>query len=379
MIFDYDTLKVIWWMLIGVLIIGFAVSDGYDLGVGVLSPFVARTDIERRIVLNAIGPTWEGNQVWFITAVAMMFAVWPQVYATVLSGMYAALILIIFTMIFRPVAIEYRSKLTDIRWRTMWDGTLFVASVVPAFLFGLIFGNVLQGLPFNFDSSLRAHYAGTFGNLFNPFALLIGILGSAMFVMHGALFLQLRTQELIQRRARAAALWAGTVFFLCLAVSGVWAVTSLDGFRLVSMPAADGVPSIVEKVVTKAPGLWRSNFQEYPWMGTVPAAAVLSIMVASALSYFRRPAWAFMASASAISGTVATLGISIFPFIVPSSISPNSSLTVWDATSSHLTLMWMLVATAVFLPIVLIYTRWVYRVMRGKVTEQRIDEQTHSY
>lgn len=379
MIFDYDTLKFIWWVVIGVLIIGFAVSDGYDLGVGILFPFVSRTDIERRIVLNAIGPTWEGNQVWFITALATIFAVWPQVYATVLSGMYVALILIIFTMIFRPVAIEYRSKLTNSRWRAMWDRTLFVASVVPVFLFGLIFGNILQGLPFSFDHLLRAHYAGSFEHLFNPFALLIGVLGLAMFIMHGALFLQLRTQESIQQRARVAALWASAVYFFTFGLSGAWAMISLDGFRLVSLPGTDAVPNIVAKVVTKLPGGWRSNFQEYPWMMIVPAAAALSILAASTLSYFKRPASAFVASAGAICGTIATLAISIFPFIIPSSLSPNSSLTVWDATSSQLTLMWMLVATALFLPIVVIYTGWVYRIMRGKVTKQRIDEQTHSY
>ena len=379
MIFDYDTLKLIWWVIIGILIVGFAVSDGYDLGVGTLFPFVSRSDIERRIVLNAIGPTWEGNQVWLITAVAATFAVWPPVYATVLSGLYVALMLMIFTMIFRPVAIEYRSKLTSTRWRVLWDGTLFVASVVPAFLFGLIFGNVLQGLPFVFDNTLRVDYSGSLMSLFNPFALLTGVLGVAMLVMHGALFLQVRTQDSIYQRARLAALSAGAVFFVSFGWVGVWTLTTLDGFRIVSMPAADAVPNILAKAVTTFPGAWRSNFQEYQWTMIVPAVTVLSILLASTLSYFNRPAPAFLASAGAISGTIASLAISIFPFVVPSSLSPTSSLTVWDATSSQLTLMWMLVATAIVLPIVVIYTGWVYRVMRGKVTKQRIDEQTHSY
>lgn len=379
MIFDYDTLKFIWWVVIGVLTIGFAVSDGYDLGVGVVFPFASRTDIERRIVLNAIGPTWEGNQVWFITALATTFAVWPPVYATVLSGLYTVVILIILTMIFRPVAIEYRSKLTNTRWRALWDWMLFVASLVPAFLFGLILGNVVQGLSFNFDNSLRSNYSGSFIDLFNPFALLAGVLSLAMFTMHGALFLQIRTQESLQQRARVAALLAGGTFFVSFGWCGMWAMTSLEGFRLVSMPAMDAVPNILAKVVTTFPGAWRSNFEEYQWTMIVPAVTALSILVASTLSYFKHPGSAFLASASAISGTIATLAICMFPFIAPSSLSPNSSLTVWDATSSHLTLMWMFVATALFLPIVVIYTGWVYRVMRGKVTKQRIDEQTHSY
>lgn len=379
MILDYETLKLMWWVIIGVLIIGFALTDGYDMGVGMLFPWLARGDMERRIILNAIGPTWEGNQVWFITAVASLFAVWPPVYATAFSTLYVALILMIFAMIFRPIGIEYRNKLSDAHWRMRWDWILFVASIIPAFLFGLIFGNVLQGLPFRFDSAMRSYSTGSFGQLFNPFAILTGAMSTSMWVMHGAIFLQLRTEDPIRRRARRAVLWGSAVFLVTFGLASGGGALSIEGLRIISLPPIDAVPNILAKVIVKAPGAWLSNYRTYPWAITVPAITVLSILLAAFLAYVMRPVAAFIASGVAIAAAIGTFSIALFPFILPSSLSPNSSLTVWDATSSHLTLMWMLVATIILLPIVVLYSAWVFRVMRGKVTEQSLHEQTHSY
>ena len=201
-LFDYATLKLIWWLFVGVLLIGFAILDGFDLGVCILLPFVGRSDVERRVMLNAIGPTWEGNQVWLISAGAGLFAAWPLVYATAFSGLYVALILTLFALFFRPVGIEYRGKREDARWRSAWDWGLFVGGAVPALIFGVAFGNLLQGVPFHFDADQRVFYTGSFFGLLNPFALLAGVVSLGMLTMHGAIFLQLRTDGAVQARAR---------------------------------------------------------------------------------------------------------------------------------------------------------------------------------
>ena len=377
MILDYDTLKFIWWVLVGVLLIGFAVTDGYDLGVGTLLPFIGKTDIERRIILNAVGPTWEGNQVWLITAVGAIFAVWPAVYATAFSAFYLLVMVMLFALFFRPVGIEYRSKLQDPRWRNLWDWGLFTAGALPTFVFGVTFGNVLLGLPFSYDDTLRSSYAGSLFGLLNPFALLCGLVSLSMLAMHGALFIQLRTEDPLQQRAKRAVLLAGGIGFILFALAGIWVATGISGYRIVSMPAG-AVPNILAKVVEHAPGAWLDNYKLYPWAWAAPVLAFSGILLALLLSRVDRPGLAFIASGASLAGVILTAGVSLFPFVLPSSASPNHSLTVWDASSSHLTLTWMFFAALVLLPIVMAYTAWVYRVMRGKVTEQRIREHTHS-
>ncbi len=226
MVIDYEVLKLIWWLFVGVLLIGFALLDGFDLGVGTLLPFVGRTDEQRRVILNAIGPTWEGNQVWFITAGGALFAAWPMVYATAFSGFYWAMLLVLFALFFRPVGFEYRSKVEDVRWRSLWDWGLFAGGAVPALVFGVAFGNLLQGVPFYFDEFLRSYYTGSFWELLNPFALLAGGVSLSMLVCHGAIYLQMRTEGDIQTRARQAATWFGLLFLAAFAagrdLAGLW-------------------------------------------------------------------------------------------------------------------------------------------------------------
>src|SRR5271167_2439273 len=236
-LFDYATLKLIWWLLVGVLLVGFAILDGFDLGVSALLLLIGRSDGERRVMLNAIGPTWEGNQVWFITAGAGTFAAWPLVYATAFSGLYVALILTLFALFFRPVGIEYRAKVEDPRWRTAWDWGLCVGGVVPALIFGVAFGNLLLGVPFHFDADQRVFYTGSFFQLLNPFALLAGVVSLSMLTMHGAIFLQLRTDAAVQERARHAALLCAAVFLVAFALAGVWVARDIEAFRILTMPS----------------------------------------------------------------------------------------------------------------------------------------------
>ena len=378
MVIDYYTLKLIWWLFVGVLLIGFALLGGFDLGVGALLPFVGRTDAQRRVVLNAIGPTWEGNQVWFITAGGALFAAWPMVYATAFSGFYWAMLLVLFALFFRPVGFEYRSKVEDRRWRSAWDWGLFVGGAVPALVFGVAFGNLLQGVPFHFDEFLRPYYTGSFWGLLNPFALLTGVVSLTMLVFHGAIYLQMRTEDDIQARSRQAATVFGLLFLAAFGLAGVWQAYGIEGFRIVTMPDPGSVMTPLDKTVEVAPGAWLTNFSRYPWMMAAPAVVFLGGVLAVLLSRANRPGLGFVCSGSALAGVILTVGFAMFPFIMPSSTQPNSSLTAFDATSSHRTLMLMFGAVVIFLPIVLAYTGWVYRVLRGKSTEENIRANTHS-
>lgn len=378
MIFDYETLKVIWWCFVGVLLIGFAVTDGFDLGVGALLPFAAKTDEERRVVINSVGPVWDGNQVWLILGGGALFAAWPLVYAAAFSGFYIAMLLVLFSLILRPGGFDYRSKMPGTRWRSFWDWCLFVAGAVPALVLGVAFGNLLQGVPFHFDDSLRSYYSGNFFGLLNPFALLAGVVSLSMLVLHGALFLQIRTDGEIRRRARAAALLFGGIFILAFAIAGLWLAFGIRGYRIVSIPDINAAVDPLTKVVQKAPGAWLDNYHSYPWMILAPVLGFVGAALAMWMSARKRPGAGFVFSGLAAAGVILTTGLSMFPFIMPSSTMPNSSLTAWDATSSHWTLTWMFWATIVFLPIVLAYTSWVYRKLRGPVTVESIRETTHS-
>ena len=377
-LFDYLTLKIIWWLFVGVLLIGFALMDGFDLGVGTLLPFIGRTDDQRRVIINSIGPTWEGNQVWFITAGGAVFAAWPVVYATAFSGLYWALLLVLFALFFRPIGFDYRSKVEDPRWRNAWDWGLFVGGAVPALVCGVAFGNLLQGLPFHFDAYLRPFYTGGFFGLLNPFALLAGVISLTMLIMHGGIYLQMRTEDVIYKRAKTAAFIFGIVFLAAFAAAGIWQAYGIEGYRIVSMPDAGSAFTPLEKTVRIAEGAWMENFSNYPLMMAAPIAVFLGGILALILSRIDRTGLAFICSSVSIAGVILTAGFAMFPFVMPSVTNPNHSLTVYDVVSSHRTLNLMFIAVVVFLPIVLVYTSWVYRVMRGKITEEKIRKETHS-
>lgn len=378
MILDYESLKLIWWLFIGVLLIGFAVTDGFDMGVTAWLPFLGKNDEERRVIINTVGAVWEGNQVWFITAGGAIFAAWPFVYAAAFSGLYIALLLVLFAMFFRPVGFDYRSKLADPRWRNFWDWGLFIGGAVPALIFGVAFGNLLLGLPFHLDDTMRAYYTGSFWGLLNPFALLAGIVSLSMLMMHGAIYLELRTDGAVQARARKAALSAGIVCAAAFALAGIWLALGIDGYRIVSMPDANSVFNPLAKTVEISAGAWLSNYQTWPWMMAAPVAGFLGIALALWQGRVGRQGLAFFFSSLALSGIILTAGFSMFPFVMPSSTDPNSSLTLWDAASSQKTLGIMFIVTIIFLPLILIYTSWVYRVLRGKITVQTIKDNTHT-
>jgi cytochrome d ubiquinol oxidase subunit II len=378
MLFDYFTLKILWWIFVCILLIGFAVMDGFDMGVAALLPFVARDDTQRRVLINSIGPTWEGNQVWFITAGGALFAAWPMVYATAFSGLYWALLLVLFALFLRPVGFDYRSKVDDPRWRKFWDWGLFAGGAVPALVFGVAFGNLLQGVPFELDRFMRSTYTGNFFQLLNPFALLAGIVSLSMLVMHGAVYMQMRTEGELNARARKSVRIFGVLFITAFIVAGIWQHKAIDGYRIVTMPDPGTVVTPLDKTVEVVADGWQQNFAKWPPALVAPVAAFTGALLAMILSAAGRPGFAFICSSFSLAGVIMTAAAAMFPFVLPSSTVPDASLTAYDAVSSHRTLNLMFIAVAAFLPIVLAYTAWAYRLLRGKITEEKINSETHS-
>jgi cytochrome d ubiquinol oxidase subunit II len=372
---DYQALRVIWWLLLGVLLIGFAVMGGFDLGTAMLLPFVAKSDAERRVTINAIGPFWEGNQVWLILGAGAVFAAWPPVYAASFSGFYIAMFLVLAALILRPVGFEFRNKVPDARWRAFWDYALFAGGLIPSVVFGVAFGNLLQGVPFRIDADLRLFYEGSgLWELLNPFGLLCGLVSAAMLLTHGAIYLTLRTDGAVRERARSFAMIGGLTTAALFAIGGLWVWRGIDGYAITSAIVTDGPSNPLLKTVVRRPGQWLANYAAHPWTTIAPALGLLAPLAAALWTKSARPGLAFVASALGIFGVIATAGISLFPFLMPSVIAPGASLTVWDASSSRMTLLVMLLATLIFLPIVLVYTAIVYRALRGVVTASLIEK-----
>ena len=373
---DYETLKIIWWVLLGILLIGFAIMDGFDLGVAMWLPIITKSDMERRILINSIAPTWEGNQVWFVLGGGAIFAAWPALYGLAFSGFYFAMLVVLLALILRPVGFKYRSKMTSTKWRTIWDYALFLGGFVPALIFGVAMGNVLQGVPFHFDENLRAFYTGTFFGLLNPFAILCGLLSVTMLAMHGAYFINVKTNAPIQLRARTAARICGFLSIILFIAGGVWLYKAIDGYSLMNFVLHDAPSNPLHKEVSRKAYAWFANYENMPLTIAAPILGIVGALLA--MTFAKCVKTAFVCSAFSIFGIISTVGVSMFPFILPSSSNPSHSLLVWDSSSSQLTLFIMLVATVIFLPIILLYTAWVYRVLRGKITEETITSEIES-
>jgi cytochrome d ubiquinol oxidase subunit II len=376
---DYETLRILWWALLGILLIGFAIMGGRDLGVGTLLPFVAKTDEERRVLINLVGPTWEGNQVWLILGGGAIFAAWPQLYAVSFSGFYIAMIAILLALIIRPVGFKFRGKVNNPRWRATWDTALFIGGFLPSLIFGVAVGNVFLGAPFQLDVTQRVSYSGNFFGLLTPFALLAGLVSLSMIVTQGATVIAGRTDGAIAERARKYGRWSALATIVLFVLGGVLTLYVLEGYQLVG-PAQTIAPSNpLGKQVVRAVGAWGGNYDAMPWTMALPILAVFGSVVAWWALGARVRLVALLGSSLAIFGIIATAGLSLFPFLLPSSVDPQSSLTVWDASSSQLTLFVMLCAAIVFLPIILIYTAWVFRVMRGPVTTESLSKNPNAY
>ncbi|MBM3468875.1 MAG: cytochrome d ubiquinol oxidase subunit II [Alphaproteobacteria bacterium] len=377
---DYEILRMIWWALLGVLLIGFAIMDGFDMGTAILLPFISKTDTERRVMLNTIAPVWEGNQVWFILGGGAIFAAWPFVYAAAFSGFYIALFLVLLALILRPVGMTFRSKISHTLWRSLWDKAIVISGLVPALVFGVAFGNILQGIPFYFDDSLRFFYGGSFLSLFTPFSLICGLLSLCLLTLQGATYLTLKTHDPISSRAKRVGIGAAFFIIVFFTLGWVWIKNGwVPGYRIIETMGPNAPSNPLTKKVIIDQFAWLNNYSLYPWMWAAPLIGYISTLLTAMLLALKCPGKAFIMSSLTQVGIISTAGLSLFPFILPSSSHPNSSLTVWDSSSSHLTLFLMLVSVIIFLPPILLYTAWVFRVMRGKVSEKDVQTNSQMY
>jgi cytochrome d ubiquinol oxidase subunit II len=379
-VFDYEILRLIWWVLLGVLLIGFAVLDGFDFGVAALLPFLGKDDEERRVMIDTVGAIWEGNQVWLILGAGAMFAAWPYLYAVAFSGFYLAMFIVLCSLILRPVAFKFRGKMPGAGWRGFWDWALFVTGTVPPVIFGVAVGNALIGVPFTLDDMMHLFYTGSLLGLLNPFGLLCGLVSLAMCLTQGAVWLAVKTDGELQVRARRVAVLFGIVTMALFAGAGVWVALGIDGYRIVGAIDTHGPSNPLLKSVTREAGAWLDNYEKWPLTLAVPELTILGTLLLMGGIAARRHVLALIGNSLTIAGIIGTAGVSMFPFLLPSSFNPNVSLTVWDASSSRTTLIVMTFVTIFFMPIVLAYTSWVYRVLRGKVTKAYIREQgDHTY
>lgn len=376
--FDYEVLRFIWWALIGVLFIGFAVTDGFDMGVGILLRIIGKTDTDRRVMINSIAPHWDGNQVWLITAGGALFAAWPMVYAAAFSGFYGAMILVLCALFFRPLGFDYRSKLENARWRGMWDWGIFIGSFVPALVFGVAFGNLLLGVPFHIDNDLRLFYTGSLFELLNPFGLLAGIVSLTMLITQGATYLQMRTTGELHLRTRTTSQISALVMMVCFLLAGVWLVKGIDGYLVTSTLDHAGPSNPLHKTVAHQAGAWLVNFNKMPGLWAIPALGVILPLFTILFSRINKGALAFVSNSLTIACVILTAGITMFPFVMPSITNPDASLTMWDATSTLLTLKVMTVVACIFVPIILIYTSWAYYKMFGRLDKTYIENNKHS-
>ncbi|SNS23492.1 cytochrome d ubiquinol oxidase subunit II [Tropicimonas sediminicola] len=378
---DFEILRVIWWLLLGVLLIGFALTDGFDMGVGALLPFVARTDLERRQAINTVGPVWEGNQVWFILGGGAIFAAWPPLYAVSFSGFYLAMFTVLAALILRPVGFKYRSKRESTAWRSAWDWALFVGGAVPALIFGVAVGNILVGVPFHLTPELIPMYDGPFYakffGLLNPFSLLAGLVSLAMLLQHGAAWLALKTDGMVETRARRFGPFFGYLAAVGFALAGVWLAVGIDGFAFAGEVVTDGPSNPLLSEVIRG-GSWLDAYGDRPWIAIAPLMGFVGILMAARSFGGHGDLSPLLWSKLGIFGVISTVGLTMFPFILPSSVDPNASLTVWDSSSSHMTLFVMLVCTVIFMPLILAYTAWVYSVLWGKVTVEDIEDNSET-
>lgn len=376
----YAVLKFVWALLLGVLLVGLGTMVGMDMGVGTLLRFVGRDDAERRTALNIIGPHWDGNQVWFILGGGAIFAAFPTLYAASFSIFYVVMILLLFSMILRPVAFEYRSKVDSRRWRENWDWAFLISGALPMIIYGAAFGNVLQGVGFHFAWNGQYYQDESFiWHLLNPFAILCGLLSLALSIQQAGAMLMVRGEEPIYSRARGYAVAAGVVAAILFVIGGIW-IHAIRGFVYTEPvnPAMAPTPLRGPPVAMRA-GAWLDNFFVVPLLWLVPALGIVGMLGCALSLRLDKPVLGWWLGALSWIGTIGTAGVAMFPFLMPSTTTPSQSLTVWNASSSAYTLAWMLVFTVIFMPAVIAYTSWAFRIMGGKVQSETISRNDHSY
>lgn len=365
---SYGVLKIIFWCILCFLFSGFAIMDGHVIGVGSLLPFLGKTDEERRVIINAVASHWEGNQVWLISGVGLTFAAFPLIYSTLFSVFYWVIIIALWTLFLRPVGFDYRSKIQDIRWRKFWDFILFLGSFIPSIVFGIIVGNLLQGIPFYFNEQMVSFYLGSFSDFLNPFAIFCGIISSLILIFHGAIYLMHITEDSIYDRSYKVVKFTGILILILFSIAGLIIYYYIPGYHVSSHIDISSYSTPLDKKVIREVGLWLYNYKS-PFTIIIPIFAYIGILLAIFFEKYKKTLLSFVFSSIGVSSIVLTVALSMFPFILPSSYgSYTSSLTVWDSVSSKRSLIVMLLVIILFVPMILFYTRWAYKVLSGKIT-----------
>ncbi len=378
---DYSFLQVTWWALIGFVLIVYAATAGFDSGVTTIMPFL-RNEQDRRVLLNISAPVWDGNQTWIVFAGGGLFVVWPVVYATAFSGLYAAMFCILWSLFLRPPGYDYRSKIQSHVWRRCWDIGLLISSVVPVFIFGVALGNCLLGMPFHFDpGTFRDFYTGNFFQLLSGFAVLSGVSSVLMVLMHGSAYIQRRTVGHLREMGRKLHALFTVLLFITFSIAGLLIVFDVSGYHLLSSAANPDLYPLKNQV-SQGVGYWIQSYNDYPWKYYVPIIAYLSMFVSLWANYKRNAILCFWASVFTVGGVIGTAGATLFPFIMPSSTNPNQSLTVWNSTSSQYALNMMLYVGVVLLIVILVYKIFAYRTIWAKdktITAADIEKDEHTY
>ncbi|MEZ8699184.1 cytochrome d ubiquinol oxidase subunit II [Vibrio lentus] len=375
--FDYENLRLFTWAVIGVLLIGFIITDGFDMGVAALLPVLGKSEVDRRIMINSIAPHWDGNQVWLVTAGGAIFAIWPAIYAAAFSGFYLAMILVLATLWLRPLGMDYRAKIDNPQWKKACDIALIVSGFIPPVIFGVGFGNLMIGVPFEFNELLMMSYQGGFWGLLTPFPLLCGLVSLAMVVTQGAAFLQMKTTGDLKQRAQRVIVCMALVTVGLFIVGGLYAYT-LPGYLITSPVVTDGVSNPLLKHVVKFDDLLLHNYENYPILLAIPALGIIGMLSCALMTRLNRAGLAFASSSLSIASIITTAGVALFPMIMPSSLMPSHSLTLWDGTSSELTLSIISVVAVIVVPIILGYTIWCYYKMFGRLDSQYIHDNSSS-
>ncbi|QJC28167.1 cytochrome d ubiquinol oxidase subunit II [Enterobacteriaceae endosymbiont of Plateumaris braccata] len=374
---DYNVLCIIWWFLIGILVIGFLITDGLDMGVGILLFIIGKNNLERRVMINSIAPHWDGNQVWLITVGGALFAAWPIVYATLFSSFYIAMIIMLLSLFLRPVGFEYRSKIKSYKWQNVCDILISIGSIIPPIIIGIAMGNLLKGIPFYIDRYFSIHSTLHFFNLFNIFSIIISMTSVTMFINQASTYLQLRINDKdISYKAHIITLISSIILIVFFILSFINTMFYIKGYKLSIM---NGIINLNKKEVLHTYGSWFANFEIHNYSLIIPLICLILPVCTIIYSQLKNKIMTFICSSLTITFIVFTVGITMFPFIIPSSTVPLQSLTMWNSASSKLTLSIMLYAAIIFIPIILGYTFWCYKKMFFPLNKEEIKKNTNNY
>lgn len=369
--FDYETLRLIAWLAIGLLIIAFIIIDSHDMGVGILLPFLGRTGNERYIIINYLASHWSGTQVLLVSAVATIFFIWPTVYAIAFPELYWVALILLVALLLRPIAFNYRTQITTSKWRKCWDWGIFFGSATPSILIGIAFGNLLLGIPFRLDDMMQATYEGNFFKLLHPFALYCGIVSLGLAILQGTSILAYKSLGQLQQNAIQTGRIVGVMMLILLSIAGFW-IFSLKGIVIDVMPGYNGIMTTLMKTAYSEQGAWLNNYRQLPILWLIPVLTYIMIILTLYLQSIKSTAWAFVASSATIATTVLTAIVILFPFVLPSSIDPAMSVTLWDGATSYYILVLILIIALIFIPSVFTYAARSYG-MYSKLNQKYTD------